>query len=103
MLFYFFLIRKSFFIKKQNKKKIKETFRKKSHIWGESKKMQEMCYTQKAEASKTEHSPPHFLSISKNKNISFYIHIPPHHHTTNRIPFRRPHASTSLGDYYTPY
>ena len=46
---------------------------------------------------------PLILSISKNKNISFYIHKPPHQHTTNRIPYRRPHASASLGDYYTPY
>ena len=78
MLFYFFLIRKSFFIKKQNKKKIKETFRKKSHIWGESKKMQEMCYTQKAEASKTEHSPPISSVYQKTKiypSIYIYHHI----------------------------
>ena len=31
---------------------------------------------------------PLILSM-KNKNISFYIHKPPHRHTTYRIPFRR--------------
>lgn len=34
MLFYFISYKKVIFIKKQNKKKRKETFRKKSHIWG---------------------------------------------------------------------
>ena len=46
--------------------------------------------------------PPHFLSISKNKNISFYIHTSPHRHTTTRIPYRRPHSSGPLGPRRNP-
>lgn len=32
-----------------------------------------------------------FPQYQKKQNISFYIHIPPHRHTTNRIPFRNCH------------
>ena len=57
---------------------------------GEKVKKCRKCDTpKKQKQAKRNIDNPLILSISKNKNISFYIHIPPHHHTTNRLPFRR--------------